>query len=243
MTDRKKCFVLMPFADDLREVYTQVYKPTCARNGLDTWRVDEVSRPGSITRDIVEGILDADIVIADLTSKNPNVFYELGIAHAVGNKTIMTAQSMSDVPFDIANFRVILYEQTISGSRKLKKDLDSAIKELVVALDRTNNPFQEVVSLRSPLGHRKRIPLVKYIDVSDLPKPMRDWLSRRRIAYAEDIARIDLKELVSTPGIGETSLTKFLREVVRHDLYPNAEELQRVLIEKGIRVKPQPWER
>ena len=76
---RKKCFVLMPFADQYREVYQEVYRPVCERNAMDRWRVDELARPGSITRDIVEGILDADVVIADLTSRNPSVFYELGI--------------------------------------------------------------------------------------------------------------------------------------------------------------------
>ena len=58
----------MPFSEHYREVYQEVYKPVCDKNGLDCWRVDEISRPGSITRDIIEGILDADIVIADLTS-------------------------------------------------------------------------------------------------------------------------------------------------------------------------------
>src|SRR5688500_223780 len=102
-TAPKRCFVLMPFADKLREVYDNVYRAVCSELNIECWRVDEVSRPGSITRDIVEGILDADIIIADLTTRNANVFYELGIAHVVGNKTIMTAQSVDDVPFDIGN--------------------------------------------------------------------------------------------------------------------------------------------
>lgn len=103
MSTDLECFTLMPFDEKYREIYDNVYKPVCAENGLSCWRVDEVSRPGSITRDIVEGIFDADIVIADLTTRNANVFYELGIAHCSGNKTIMTAQSMADVPFDIGN--------------------------------------------------------------------------------------------------------------------------------------------
>lgn len=243
MADGKKCFVLMPFAEQYLEVYLEIYKPVCAANGLEVWRVDEISRPGSITRDIVEGILDADVVIADLTTKNPNVFYELGIAHAVGNKTIMTAQQTTDVPFDIANFRVIFYEQSITGSNKLKSDLDKAIKELLVALDRTNNPFQEVVSMRSPLGHRRRVPLIKYIDMNRLPKPIREWLHEKKIVYAEDIARINLDELVNTPGIGSESLRKFFAKVLEHDLYPDGEKLQRIIMEKRIRLNSEIWER
>lgn len=88
--DKKSCFVLMPFTQSLYEIYAQIYQPVCKRNNLYCWRVDELFRPGSISRDIMEGILDADVIIADLTGRNPNVFYELGIAHATGNKTIMS---------------------------------------------------------------------------------------------------------------------------------------------------------
>ncbi len=141
MSDKKNCFVIMPFADEYKEVYEEVYKPVCEANEIECWRVDEISRPGSITRDIIEGIIDADIIIADLTSKNPNVFYELGIAHSVGNKTIMTAQSTDDIPFDIGNYRVIVYEQSISGSKKFYAQLQNAIQDLLKALDQTNNPM------------------------------------------------------------------------------------------------------
>ena len=128
---QKQCFVLMPFTQRLYEVYTDVYKMVCEQNELRSWRVDEISRPGSISRDIVEGILDADVVIADLTGRNLNVFYELGIAHATGNKTIMTCQSLEDVPFDIQSYRVIIYEHSLRGCEQLRSDLDRAVKEVV----------------------------------------------------------------------------------------------------------------
>ncbi|MCX7111370.1 MAG: hypothetical protein NTX45_14830 [Proteobacteria bacterium] len=59
MAEIKKCFVLMPFDERFKEVYTDVYKVVCHDHGIECWRVDEISRPGSITKDIVEGILDA----------------------------------------------------------------------------------------------------------------------------------------------------------------------------------------
>ncbi len=235
---QKQCFVLMPFAPQYKEVYTEVYKPVCASNGLDCWRVDELARPGSITRDIVEGIVDAEVVIADLTSQNPNVFYELGIAHAVGNKTIMTAQSLTDVPFDVRSYRVLLYEQTLTGCRKLAVDLGKAIQELLVALDRTSNPVQEVVTLRSPLGLRRKTPLIKYVDVVNLPKPMREWLVRHNIVYAEDVPRIDLRELAETPGIGKDSLGRFIRQIMKHDLHPDSQALHEVVVNHRVSLTP-----
>lgn len=236
-THKKKCFVLMPFTEQLREVYTGVYRPTCKSLGIGCWRVDEIHRPGSITRGIVEGILDADIVIADLTTRNANVFYELGIAHSVGNTTIMTAQSIDGVPFDIASYRVIVYEQSISGSSKLKTKLTRAIQELLAALDQTNNPLQEALSSRSMLGKKQKTPLVKYVDVNDLPIRMREWLREHGIAYAEDVNRINLQELANTPGLGRTALGKFLSKVVEHDLFDDADALQRVIIEHRIRLQ------
>ncbi|MDH4099656.1 MAG: hypothetical protein OEV28_03690 [Nitrospirota bacterium] len=180
--------------------------------------------------------MDAEILIADLTSRNANVFYELGLAHAVGNKTIMTAQSIADVPFDIANFRVLLYEQSISGSRKLFSELDRAIKELLVALERTNNPFQDVVSLRSPLGHHRRTPLVKFIDINSLPRHMREWLTANGIMYAEDVAKIDLEIMANTPGLGKRSLESFITPVLEHGLYPDGEKLLQFIVKYRLHV-------
>lgn len=237
MTETKKCFVLMPFDNSYKEIYTDVYKVVCKNHNIECWRVDEISRPGSITKDIVEGILDADIVIADLTSRNPNVFYELGIAHSVGNKTIMTAQSIEDVPFDIASYRVILYEQTITGAKELKSKLDSSITELLKALDQTNNPLQEALSGRSALGKRRKTPLIKYIDVNNLPRKMREWLVENGILYAEDINKIDMAALANAPGIGQESLGRFLSQVLQHDLYDDAKELQKVVLDHRIRLK------
>lgn len=235
---KKNCFVLMPFNPKYREVYAEVYKPVCAANDLDCWRVDEISRPGSITRDIVEGIIDAEVIIADLTGQNPNVFYELGIAHSVGNKTIMTAQVIADVPFDVRSYRVLVYEQNIMGSRKLAEDLDKAIKELLAALDRTSNPVQEAVSSRSSMGLKRKTPLVKYVDVPSLPKQMRDWLSANKIVHAEDVAGIDLHALAETQGIGRDSLGRFMRQIIEHDLYPDAQILNDVMLKYRVSTKP-----
>lgn len=235
---RKQCFVLMPFDPKYMEIHTEVYRPICAENGLDCWRADEIARPGSITRDIVEGIVDAEVVIADLTGQNPNVFYELGISHAVGNKTIMTSQSLSDVPFDVRSYRVLIYEQTLTGCRKLASNLDKALKELLAALDRTSNPVQEVVTSRSPLKLRRKTPLVKYVDLMNLPKRMRDWLHDNGIIYAEDVANIDLQALAVTPGIGSESLGRFIRQVMQNDLYHDAEVLNAVMLKHRISSKP-----
>ncbi len=185
----------MPFALEYREVYDQVYKPVCLDNGFECWRVDEKNAPGSITRDIVNGILDADLVVADLTSRNPNVFYELGIAHSAGNKTIMTAQNPKEIPFDIANYRVLMYEQSIAGAKRLYAGLDSAIKELLKSLEQTNNPVQEVLAMRGPVKLARKRLLLEAINVSWLQKRTREIVAAEPLVYLDDLRKLDLEAI------------------------------------------------
>jgi hypothetical protein len=237
MTDtQKKCFVLMPFSEEFKEIFTEVYKPVCQDNLIHCWRVDEIARPGSITKDIIEGILDADIIIADLTTKNPNVFYELGIAHSVGNKTIMTAQNLADVPFDIANYRIIVYQHSLTGCRELHQKLDTAIKELLTALDRTNNPFQEVASNRATYRFKDKIPLIKFINFSSLKAPIRDYFYKNNIIYKNDLKNSHLEELRNHPEIGTIALNRLIAQLVANDLYDDMEYLHRFIIENRMKV-------
>jgi len=178
-----RAFVLMPFSMKYKEIYDEVYKKACQDNGFDCWRVDEISIPGSITNDIVIGILDSDVVIADLSSKNPNVFYELGISHTLGKNTIMTAQDKDDVPFDIANYRVIFYQQTIAGSKILYESLSKALKELKKIITETSNPVQKVLSERTIFGIKQKVPVLKEIDIGKLSKSMRKMFDEEKIYY------------------------------------------------------------
>ena len=125
----------------------------------------------------------------------------------------MTAQDIADVPLDIANYRVLIYEQSIRGSKTLAGDLERAIHELLAALDRTNNPLQEVLSQRSPIGVKKA-PLAKFVDLADLPGRMRQWLVDHNVVYAEDVPGIDSRSLAEAPGLGKVALGKFLAAIL-----------------------------
>lgn len=215
----------MPFKEEMREVYEQIYKSVCHLNDLECWRVDEISTPGSITKDIVVGIIEADIIIADLTHKNPNVFYELGIAHSSGNKTLMTSQHKSDVPFDIANYRIIFYEQTISGSKEFLSKLDAAIKEMLKSLDQTNNPVQEVLSNRSMIGAKKNVPLIKVLNYGTLPSRVRKMIEEEGVIYAEEMKELNLEELKVKHRLGRDSLGALVAALLKYDLYHDIKQL------------------
>ena len=90
----------------------------------------EGSTPSLITRDIWEKINRARFLIADLTGQNPNVFYEVGLAHALGKDVVLLTQTMTDVPFDLKAMRCIVYAYTPPGM----KEMETALRATVAAL-------------------------------------------------------------------------------------------------------------
>lgn len=120
-TGKKVCFVVMPFKRALRPIYEIICK-VLEKNHWTVQRADEIGRPRRITDAIMQAILTSDLVVADLTGNNPNVFYELGVAHAIGCDVILLTQEKS-IPFDIANERTIFYKNTPRGIRDLTNSL------------------------------------------------------------------------------------------------------------------------
>jgi len=126
------CFVLMPFRDDmLQQVYEVHIKPTVERVGLQCKRVDDMLGPAAIMVDIWKGINSARVVLAELTGQNPNVFYELGLCHAIGKDAILIAQDIKDVPFDVRHRRTIIYTPTPRGCKQLEEVLGKTLATLL----------------------------------------------------------------------------------------------------------------
>jgi hypothetical protein len=126
---RPRAFVVMQFAEPYDTFYREVIQNQAEAAGYEVVRMDEKAGPGVIFQDIQREIEQAEIVIAEITPPNPNVFYELGYAHALGKPTILLAQRESKLPFDIQSFRVVFYNDTIGGKveveRNLRKHLDA----------------------------------------------------------------------------------------------------------------------
>lgn len=129
--DPQLCFVLMPFAEKFQPLYEDQIKPAIEKAGLRSERADEIQGTSLITWDIWEKINRSRFIIAELTDQNPNVFYELGLAHALSKDVILLTQSMDFVPFDLKVLRCILYEFTPRGIQKLEKNLAATITALM----------------------------------------------------------------------------------------------------------------
>lgn len=124
------CFVLMPFNEAMTQVYEHGIKPCVESIGMQCRRADEIYSAQGILGDIWDSIQSAEIVIADLTEKNPNVMYELGLCHTLWKRVILLSQNKDDVPFDLRAWRVIWYDFSFPGAQRLREELQRAIASL-----------------------------------------------------------------------------------------------------------------
>lgn len=124
-------FVLMPFAAEFEEIYLGCVKPVVEKYVKRCVRADDIFHNKPIVEVVWKNINKAVLVVADLTSKNPNVFYEVGIAHTIGKEVILLAQTLDDVPFDLQHLNVIVYKWTPPGAEKLKVALGATIKAIL----------------------------------------------------------------------------------------------------------------
>src|SRR5262249_46860384 len=104
-----KMFVMMPFAEPFDTLYRDVINPVATTAGFEAVRVDEVTGPGIILDDIQRQIEESHAVVAEISTHNPNVYYELGYAHALRKPAILLVrrQDGEKMPFDIRGFRAI----------------------------------------------------------------------------------------------------------------------------------------
>jgi len=128
------CFVICPFGGWHDRYYTEVYRPAVEGVGLSPRRADDLYRPSAIVHDIWDYVKKSRVMLAELTGKNPNVFYELGLAHAVGKPVVLVSQSMEDVPFDLRSLRVITYDvEDPEWSALLRKRIEQSLTEVLAS--------------------------------------------------------------------------------------------------------------
>ncbi|MGH7452812.1 MAG: hypothetical protein ACRENG_15800 [bacterium] len=141
--NEKLCFMLMPFKKKLEAVYTKAIKPACDKAGFKAIRADKLIGPYNIHRDIIKHIFLSHTVVADLTDWNPNVFYEMGVAHAIDNKTIMIIRKRQKLPFDISSYCCISYDLSENGLKFLKQQIVESLKLINEWRQHPTNPVQE----------------------------------------------------------------------------------------------------
>ncbi len=180
--DRPIAFVIMSFAPEHQGIYDAVIKPTLEEDlGWRCWRVDEQPGAGSIVRQIVVGIANAALVVADLTALRPNVLYELGVAHTLGTPVLTLFRKGGDsMPFELRAYHYIEYEDSAAGARRLSQAIITAIRALPQWGTQPSNPVQDFL----PAERRNSTP----ISPASLPTTPAEQERLRELAYVRELA-------------------------------------------------------
>jgi hypothetical protein len=210
-----KCFVIMPFgnlnidaeqAERLESIYSEWIKPTVESvtiqgtpvQKITCHRADKTARPGEIISHVIENLVDSDIVIADLSGRNSNVFYELGIRHAVNNNTILIADDFEDVPFDLSGLRAIGYKYEPKSLRRLESSLKKAIGEILDEPNKIDNPVRRFL-------YERGMEIIK-IRESEIVKSLLSEVSHLRAELSQQTNAVQqIVKLITAPASSAAS--------------------------------------
>ena len=147
--NKEKCFIITPIGEDndpirrhIDGIIDAAIKPALS-DKYEVQAAHHISKPGSITKQVIEAIYNAKLVVANLTGRNPNVMYELALRHAIGKPVIMIVERGTPVPSDIIMQRVVLYSNDAKGVLELRDDLKKAESE--ISFDEKSGPIVEVL--------------------------------------------------------------------------------------------------
>jgi hypothetical protein len=135
----------MPFGEWYDRYFRDIYIPATKEAGFEPLRADGLFTAGAVMDQIWAQIRKAKVLLADLTGKNPNVFYELGLAHALGKPVVFVAGDIEDVPFDVRHLRVVVYDiREPSWAEKLRREITAYLKNTRTDPEKSiPQPFRE----------------------------------------------------------------------------------------------------
>lgn len=137
MSDDKICFVICPIGEEGTEIrvwsdltFEYIIKPVVEQFGYKAVRANDIKQSGMITSQIIEQLIEAPLVIADLTSNNPNVFYELAVRHIVQKPYLQMIKTGQSIPFDINGMRTIFFDIDLKQADDAKIELSNQIESI-----------------------------------------------------------------------------------------------------------------
>lgn len=118
--------VMMPFEGRFTATYAAI-RNVCSKLGIECKRADDIWDNSILIQDVFDLIFTSRAIITDFTDRNPNVFYETGVAHTLGKLVIPITQSANDIPFDLRHHRALTYLPNAEGLAKLERDLEKKL--------------------------------------------------------------------------------------------------------------------
>lgn len=202
MTASNDCFIIMPIADPegyekghFKKVYEDLFKVACDKSGFNAIRADEVQQTNLIHLDILQKLIDSPMAICDLSNRNPNVLFELGLRQAFDKPTVLVQECGTPKIFDISPLRYTEYRKELKY-REVLEDQDSITEALRATKKATDNgeginSIINLLSLSSPAS-------LKDITENDSAKMLQIVMSEMnelRTDFRRTIRRMDEKEM------------------------------------------------
>ena len=141
--EKPKAFVLMPFDEEFDDIYDYLIHDPLSEAGYDVKRADDILNQGNILADIIQSIINSDLIVADLSTTNPNVYYELGIAHSHRKNVIMLTQNVKELPFDLRSYRIIPYSNHFAKMDEARQQIQKLIKDVLDGNGKFGNPVTD----------------------------------------------------------------------------------------------------
>ncbi|AQU73782.1 hypothetical protein [Priestia megaterium] len=151
MPEKQTCFIITPIGSDdssIRRsadgVIDAVIAPILEEMDFEIIVAHRMNEGGSITRQVIQNIIDAELVIANLTSLNPNVMYELAVRHAIRKPLVQICEKGTVLPFDISEQRTIFYTNDMKGTVELKAAFEGMVNE-ALRDEKPDNPIYRAI--------------------------------------------------------------------------------------------------
>lgn len=152
---KRVCFVISPIGEEgsatrekADEILKYIIQPVLTPLGYETVRADKIDESGTITTQIIQKLIDADIVVADLSDRNPNVFYELSVRHASRKPFVQLITAGEPIPFDVAANRTIQYDLSrLAVVEAAKEQLRAQVEAIKAGRSDIENPISNAIDL------------------------------------------------------------------------------------------------
>lgn len=237
MPTEKLCFVIAPIGEaesDTRKRSDQILKhiigPAATDCGYKSMRADHISEPGIITSQVIQHIVEDPLVIADLTDRNPNVFYELAIRHAIRKPLVQIIKKGETIPFDVAGTRTIHVDHhDLDSVEEAKSEIGKQIKSVEKDASQVDTPISVALDLQ--LLRQSENPEQRSLaDIVTAISELRSGLQSldKRLSDPRTMISPEMIELMT----GRSSRSSMRNRELTHELRYLTDKMEHILSEK-----------
>ncbi|MFC1751106.1 hypothetical protein ACFL2V_20145 [Pseudomonadota bacterium] len=218
MSNCKKCFVVSPIGENgsntrvrADKILNYVISPVCSELGYEAYRADQIFESGLITHRVISEIIDADLVIADLSEHNPNVFYELAIRHFIGKPIVQLIEVNERLPFDVVDVNTIKVDHRDLDSVHVAKGMLTQFIKNISPEKQIDNPITSVLDkkrIRLIQGEESNLPPVQELEslIKKVVEELSESRNERQLLFNKVMETESVPNLAMSPVLVENQI-------------------------------------